>query len=262
MNEFISCEQWLEDLHWLNKGDYVYVVSDVLNLAKVVKSHGKKFMPDQLISKMQTLVSVEGMLMFPTFNWDFCRGIAFDQNKTPVRTGALSKKALEKEGFLRTAHPIYSFAVWGRDQQLLTDMDPVDSFGPGTIFEYMDQQDAKVLVIGLPALSGVTYIHHVEQMVGVPYRYNKEFRGTYVDREGNVSEKGYCMYVRDLDMDPKHINGFQPLEEKMKEQGLIQVQQYYGVDFSLLKVRDLDKAVREDILHNDSRNMYVYHGQS
>lgn len=262
MGEVILHDQIISKINGIENGDTVYVVSDILRLSIISKEFGIRFDMNRFIDSILDRVGSQGNVLIPVFNWGFCRGEGFDIRKTVSRTGALGNAVMKRDDFKRTKHPIYSFMVWGRDQQLLTDMDPVDSFGPGTIFEYMDQQDAKVLVIGLPALSGVTYIHHVEQMVGVPYRYNKEFRGTYVDREGNVSEKGYCMYVRDLDMDPKHINGFQPLEEKMKEQGLIQVQQMFGVDFSLLKVRDLDKAVREDILHNDSRNMYVYHGQS
>lgn len=262
MGDFISCAQWLEELSWIRKGDCIYVVSDVLELAKTVKARGERFSPDALIDKLQELVGEEGTLLFPTFNWDFCQGVPFDYLKTPVRTGALAKKALDRPEFVRTKHPLYSFAVWGRDQEMLAEVDVKDSFGPGTVFEYMDKRNAGVLVIGLPALKGVTYIHHVEQMVGVPYRYNKEFTGTYIDKEGRAFEKSYCMYVRDLEMDPRHIDGFRPLEEKMKKDGLIRIEKYYDVDFSFMEVKKLGSAVEEDILHNDSGNMYVYRKKS
>lgn len=261
MSEFVPYTKWLEQQNRIERGDCVYVVSDVLGLAKAVKEQGERFVPDTLVEMLKNLVGPEGTLLFPTFNWGFCKGETFDYARTPVKTGALSKAALKKEEFVRTKHPIYSFAVWGKSQKLLTEMDPRDSFGEGTVFEYMYEQDAKVLVIGLPALQGTTYLHHVEQMVGVPYRYNKEFCAPYVDKEGVTARKTYCMYVRDLEMNPRHINGFAPLAEKMQEEGLIQTEQYCGVDFHLLRVRDLHEAVKEDILHNDSRNMYVYNGQ-
>ena len=174
MSDFVPYEEWLEGLSWVQSGDCVYVVSDVLDIAKAVRAQGERFEPHKLIDKLQEMVGKEGTLLFATFNWDFCGGTPFDYYKTPVRTGALSKKALEREEFVRTKHPLYSFAVWGKDQALLEQNDAKTSFGPGTIFAYLYEKNAKVLNVGIPALKGVTYVHHVEQMGGVPYRYHKD----------------------------------------------------------------------------------------
>ena len=259
MVDFLPYTEWLGALNWIEKGDCVYIVSDMLELAKVYKNQGQRLELNTLIEALQQLVGEEGTLLFPTFNWDFCKGIGFDYHKTPVRTGALSKTALKREDFARTAHPLYSFAVWGARRQELLENESADAFGPGTIFEKLYDWDAKVLVIGLSPLQGVTYIHHVEQTVGVPYRYSKNFTGNYTDAEGVCTQRTYRMYVRDLDMDPRHINGFQPLAEKMQGNGLIWTADYCGaIPCHLLQIRDLDRAVREDILENDSRNMYVY----
>ena len=135
----------------------------------------------------------------------------------------------------------------------------MDSFGPGTIFEKMYRWDARILAIGLPALKGASYIHHVEQTVGVPYRYNKEFKAQYRDADGQCGTRTYRMYVRDLDRDPRHIDGFRPLEEKMRREGLILWGSYEGVPSGFVRIADLDAEARKDILENDSRNMYDYH---
>lgn len=261
MEKFILHEQIISQIKGIEKGDVLYVVSDILRLSVLSREMGIRFDMNKFIDSILDRVGTEGTVLIPVFNWGFCKGEAFDIRKTVSRTGALGNAALKRSDFKRSRHPIYSFMVWGRDQDELTQMDTVDSFGVGTIFEYMYKQNAKVLVIDLPSLSGVTYIHHAEQIAGVPYRYNKEFRGIYIDQDGKAEEKGYCMYVRDLEMNPRHINGFRPLEDKMKKNGLINVQQYYGIEFSLLRVRALDKEVKEDIWNNDSRNMYVYNGQ-
>lgn len=251
--------EWLDSRNWIHEGDCVYVVSDVLELAKFYRERGERLSLDELIDGLQQAVGNEGTLLFPTFNWDFCKGVSFDYRKTPVRTGALSKTALKRADFKRTAHPLYSFAVWGGKQKEMLENDSADSFGPGTIFEMMYNRNARILAIGLPALQGVSYVHHVEQMVGVPYRYNKEFIGDYVDAEGVCSRRTYRMYVRDLEMDPRHINGFQPLEELMRSQRLIQTDYYQDViPCHMLKISDLHEAVRRDILYNDSQRLYVY----
>ena len=252
--------EWLDSRNWIHEGDCVYVVSDVLELAKFYRDRGERLSLDGIIDGLQQAVGDGGTLLFPTFNWDFCKGVSFDYRKTPVRTGALSKAALKRADFKRTAHPLYSFAVWGAGRKEMLENDSADSFGPGTIFEMMYDRHARILAIGLPALQGVSYVHHVEQTVGVPYRYNKEFTGDYVDAEGVCSRRTYRMYVRDLEMDPRHINGFQPLEELMRSQGLIRTDHYQDViPCHMLKISDLHEAVRRDILENDSQRLYVYH---
>ena len=184
---------WLEKLGWLQAGDCVYIVSDMLELAKTEKSQGQRLNLDELIEELQKILGNKGTILLPTFNWDFCKGVGFDYYKTPVKTGALPKAALKRVDFDRTDHPLYSFAVWGSRREELLEIKSKDSFGPGTIFEKLYQWDAKVLVIGLMPLSGVTYIHHVEQMVGVPYRYNKEFTADYTDAAGVCEQRTYRM---------------------------------------------------------------------
>lgn len=259
MADFVSYIEWLRGMNWIEKGDCVYVVSDMLELAKVYKGQKMRLDLDRVIDGLQELAGEEGTLLFPTFNWDFCKGAAFDYYKTPGRTGALSKAAMKRQDFKRTYHPIYSFAVWGAHLQELMENRAVDSFGPGTIFEKLWDWNAKVLVIGLTPLAGVTYVHHVEQMVGVPYRYHKEFTGEYTDENGVCSQRTYRMYVRDLDIDPREINGFLPLAEQMKSNGRIQSADYGdSVACHMLRISDVDEAARRDILENDSRNMYSF----
>lgn len=250
--------EWLSQLNWIEPGDTVYVVSDMLPLAKQYRQNGDKLNLDDVISGLKELVTKEGTLLFPTFNWDFCKKISFDYYNTPVKTGALPKAALAMDPSSRTHHPLYSFSVWGKHREELLSINAINAFGNGTIFEKMDEWNAKALVIGLNALEGVTYIHHVEQIVGVPYRYNKNFTALYTDENGNCGERTYSMYVRDLDMDPRHINGFSPLEDKMKAEGKIESAKYGEVDCHILKVRSLGDAVKDDILNNDSALMYRY----
>lgn len=250
--------QWLAEQGWLEKGDCVYVVSDMLEMTKWYKAQGSRLVPDELTEGLQKLVGQVGTLLFPAFNWDFCKGVGFDYYKTPVRTGAWSKAVLRRNDFARTAHPLYSFAVWGHHREALLNNQSADSFGPGTVFELLYEWNAKLLAVGLPALKGASYIHHVEQTTGVPYRYNKTFTAEYTDAAGVCEIRTYGMYVRDLEKDPRHINGFQPLEEEMSREGLIRTGYYGSIPSHVLKIKDLHQAVRKDILENDSRKMYDY----
>ena len=65
----------------LERGDRVLVASDVTTLCWEALQQGKKFDLDRLIDLLQKKIGPEGTLLFPTYNWDFCHGKAFDYRK-------------------------------------------------------------------------------------------------------------------------------------------------------------------------------------
>lgn len=259
--EYISYLKIIDNIARLKKGDVVYVVSDILNLVKVSKRHGEGFNRDLFINKLQKKIGVEGTLLIPTFNWDFCKGIPFDYEYTPSKTGALGNCALKRNDFLRTKHPIYSFAVWGKDAKMLVEKQFDNSFGIDSIFDYMCKVSAKALIIDLPTLAGLTFIHHIEQVVGVPYRYEKVFEAPYIRKDRKKVMKQCTMYVRDLDMNPQHIDLFQPMSRILEQLNISQCQSFNGIPFRTVILRELFPIIRADILYNDSRNLYKYKGQ-
>ena len=242
----------------INKGDVLYVISDILELSKAERADGLRFDRDAFIDGLKEMVGEEGTILFPTFNWDFCKGVAFDMRKTPSKTGALTTQALKRADFKRTRHPLYSFAVWGKDTEELVNMDNENAFGPGSVFDYMYEKNAKSLVIGLHVLDGMTYVHHVEHMVGVPFRFTKYFTAPYIDMEGKEKEYTCSMYVRDLEMNALEIEQFKPLADILEKDGVSHTWDYKGVEFHVISLRELDTYVRKDITENDSRNLYVY----
>lgn len=258
---YIPYQEIVMQIDEIKKGDIVYVVSDILELTKNARNNGERFNIAFFVKSLQEKVGEEGTLLFPTFNWEFCKGKAFDYKRTPGKTGALGNKVLRIEGFKRSKHPIYSFAIWGNKQKELCEIDPPNSFGENTVFDFLHDNYAKALIIGLPSLVGLTYLHQIEKKVGVPYRYDKEFTAIYIDEFGKSEEKTYSMYVRDLDMNPLHINGFEPLARWIEEENKSRRYEFNGVEFHTLKLRDIAPMIEADILSNDSKKMYHYRGQ-
>lgn len=242
----------------IKEGDIVYVISDILELTKKEREHKERFDRDAFIDTLKEMVGPKGTLLFPTFNWDFCKGVPFDYYKTPSKTGALTTAALKREDFKRTHHPLYSFAVWGKDAEKLVNLKNANSFGEGSVFDYMYQNKAKALVIGLHVLDGMTYVHHVEEMVGVPFRFTKYFTAPYTNEAGETYEYTASMYVRDLEMNALEIEQFKPLSDILEEEGVSKTWDYEGVPFHVIDLRTLDGYVRYDIKENDSRNLYEY----
>lgn len=256
--EYVPYENILQQIEDVQQGDIIYIVSDILQLSLASREAGVRFDRNRFIDSILEKVGPEGTVLIPTFNWGFCKGETFDISKTVSKTGALGNAALKRADFKRSKHPIYSFMIWGKFQQELTEMDPADAFGPGTIFEFLHRNKAKALVIGLPTMSGLTFCHYVEQMVGVPYRYLKNFTAGYVDEQGEESQKTYSMYVRDLEMDPRHIDGFRPLGEILEKLNISKKYMFNEVPFHVVDLEHMYVVEELDITLNDSRNMYVY----
>jgi aminoglycoside 3-N-acetyltransferase len=57
----------------------------------------------------------------------------------------------------------------------------------------------KILVIGLPWRGSMTFVHYVEEMKDVDYRFHKRFAGEYIDGDGERSVRDYFLFVRDME---------------------------------------------------------------
>lgn len=254
--EYVSYKNILGRLHDIKKGDMLYVISDVLELAKVSRMQGERFDAQYFLNTIMEKVGAEGTVLLPVFNWGFCKGEPFDYRQTPGKTGALGNAALKNKEFRRTCHPIYSFAVWGKGQHEICSIDTEDSFGKGTVFDYLYKHKAKALVIGLNALEGLTMVHYVEQIVGVHYRYFKIFEGNYIDCAGNKQIKKALMYVRDLNINPEE--DMEHLSQILEDLKISDTQIINDIPFRVVLLEQACQIVKMDIELNDSRNLYQF----
>ncbi|WP_272888181.1 AAC(3) family N-acetyltransferase [Campylobacter sp. P0085] len=64
--------------------------------------------------------------------------------------------------FGRTAHPIYSLMVWGKDAKMLANLNNIDAFESYSLFGYMYKFDAKMVFFNVAINMGITFTHYVE----------------------------------------------------------------------------------------------------
>jgi aminoglycoside 3-N-acetyltransferase len=259
MAEYTSY-QLIPSIIGIEKGDVILLTSDITDLFLTCQEHGEHFDPNILLDKFQEAIGTEGTFLVPTYNWGFCQGKTFDYRKTPSKTGALGNAALRRKDFLRTKHPIYSFAVWGKDADDLYAMENVDSFGADSPFAYLEKADAKNVFIGSASMrNSFTYIHYVEQQLRASYRFSKMFRSHYVDQDGKDTEREYGMYVRNLDLDV--VCTPDPFVDELYASHAIQSGQVNGVPYEVIRFSDVTPFIKNDILHNRSRKLCRYKGQ-
>lgn len=242
----------------IRKEGIVLVSSDIVRFWSSYRRVKPDFRPDDILDTLMEIVTPSGTLLFPTYNWDFCSGIPFDYTKTKSKSGALGDIALNKAGFKRTKHPIYSFAVWGNDQDSLAALDNASAFGEDSPFAYLHQHQGCNLVIGIDFNHCFTFAHYVEECLKVPYRFLKNFSAAYIDSDNNQSEKTYKMFVRHLDLDVINVPDINELIDTYVVKKRLDYQDTY---FKSLDFQKAYEVIAQDIELNKGRNIVSYKGQ-
>lgn len=242
----------------IKKGDMLLVSSGIKQFAKNIcfkysleynKFNVNKVL-NEFINTLQKIITKEGTLLFPTYNWGWCRGEDFIYENTIGVTGYLGNCALERDDFKRTQHPIYSFAVWGKYQDYLAKFDNIDSWGKDSPFEFLYQEKAKNIFINCNSF--YTFKHYVEECIGVDYRYMKKFLSTY-ERNGKREEKEYTMYVRNLSMG---IESDGPATVKLlHKKSCCAYFELFSVKCGIIDMYNSFDIIKEDILNNKSKNL-------
>lgn len=265
MEEYVKLDQIVTKLD-ISKGDKILVSSDVTGLLECCLEHGDTMDLNVLIDSLMDAVGEEGTLIFPTYNWGFCQGKDFDYRKTKSKTGILSQKALDRPDFRRTKHPIYSFAVWGRDQEYLCGLDNVSAFGVDSPFVFFHKQNVKNLIISVELENCLTFAHYVQEVNAqyVPYRYLKNFFGNYIDEDGNISKRTYSMFVRSLSK--KTGNGSSDISNIVLkdwiEKGVVKEYNINEVKLYIIQLGGIYPFLENDIIFNRSRiSVDFYVGQ-
>ena len=183
----------------LEEGDTVLLHSNIKRTLKYYLKQKRKITPEIILESFINVIGSSGTLLLPLFNFDFTKGVPFDIRNTPSQMGVLTEAGRCYPGVIRTGHPIYSFAVIGAKSDLFKDVNNYSGYGKDSPFGLLHDLNGKIAVLNLPDQNSMTYYHYVEEMNNVPYRYHKEFTGSYTDFNGNTEERRYGLFVRDIE---------------------------------------------------------------
>ena len=219
----------------------------------VVHSSLSSLSPPGNFSRWDALAPLNGLvtdgwtIALPAFTFNFCEGKPFDLHLSPSEVGILADWALTGLAQARrTPHPIYSFVVVGPLANELASLRPLTTFGDASPFEFFEQHDATLVMLGCD-WRYCTQFHRYEELAGVPYRYFKEFSGqARMERnEMLVTER---MFVRDLECDPK--NDFSPAIATLRSQGAIITQKIWRGEIETTMTSALAAVCREQLAKN------------
>ena len=192
-----------------------------------------------------------GTIVVSTASFSLCNtDKIFDIEKTPSEMGSLTEYVRTRPGSVRSFHPFASYAAIGKNANYICKKNSRNSVGPNSPKARLLELDAQYVSIGLSPSRVSMVIHHIEELMGVPYRYTKEFIHPVL-RNGLITYEPFYLFVRylecdvELDLDNKvypyfYSEGFKTKEENL---GRGKVYSYSMNDFYLSTIKLLTKDI-------------------
>lgn len=195
--------------------DNQYTVDDITNTLRSVGAHDCEVLfihtdisfgvPNPVLKKKGYLESlyksIENLgvktLVFPAFTYSFCNNEVFDVRHSKTSMGALIEYIRTNKSVVRSIDPLLSFITTGKDKHLFDGDLGNHSLGIGSAFDRLHNTDGvRFLFFGAEFEEYFTYVHYVEKILNVPYRFDKEFTGKIIDYDGNVYEDNHYIHTQ------------------------------------------------------------------
>ncbi len=195
-------------------GRPVVVYAAMWPLARLLGTRDRA-LSDRFCARLETVVGENRSLFMPTFVRGHTDGLC-DLETVPSYTGHLSEAFRQRPGVRRTVSAFFPFAVRGPDTDAVVALRPRQAWGAGSLYEWFEQTNARFLMLGTHP-THCSFLHLIEQRVGVPYRYEKSF-STTVRHENQEFELAENLYVRTLE--PLALNDFTVLQSALRAGGM------------------------------------------
>ena len=181
---------------------------------------GKSELLDAHFSALRELVGPDGTIVVPTHSWSLCNtSLLFDPLSTPSETGPFTEYVRQRPSAVRQFHPFGSHTALGREADALCSNNSRHVFGVHSPFQRMIDKNALYVSVGQEMENSISIVHHVELVMGVPYRYSKEFvQPCRVD--GKISDETFYVFVTRNECEIKR-NGNVKLMAHFKERYVV-----------------------------------------
>lgn len=183
----------------LQRGDTVMVQSSLLHIGPVGGVSTREGLVEFYYRAFRDVVGPEGTLLVHTPFEAYGRyNEPFDPESSPSTGGLLSEFILRLPGAVRSLHPIVSVAGIGPRAQHICGENHYSGFGWDSPWGRMHRENVRFVCLGLGLSKGLSFLHYIEAMFGVPYQYTKIYHAP-VYRAGQNVPGPFTLSVRYLD---------------------------------------------------------------
>jgi len=154
-------------------GDLVMVHSFLGKLGRLVQGS------DSIIDALLGILGDKGAVIFPAYTYSYFENNIYDVENSKSTVGILGDLARKYPGSVRSLDPCFSMVAIGKKAKHLMKREKKNSFGLGSIYQKLLEENFKALLLGVD-FTALSLFMHIEKLLNVPYRYDKEFLGTSV----------------------------------------------------------------------------------
>ncbi len=191
----------------IKKGDNVIIHSNIAGLFQFYDKD-KDTSCKVLISYLKKHIGKKGEIVIPTYNYEFTKNKSFNVKTSPSEVGYFSNYLIKKNWRKRTLDPVFSHLIFGKIKKFDLQKINCEAFGKNSLFSYLKKNNFKIICFCC-STDTMTYIHYIEYLFRVQYRYIKNFNGVIVNERKktkvtykyNVGKKKY-----DYSLKEKKIN--------------------------------------------------------
>ncbi len=205
------------------------------------------FKRKEYLSTLYEIVADLGVnnLIIPTFTYSFCNNEDYDIAKSKTSMGAFNEYARKLDGRYRTDDPLLSVSV---PLDLKNKFDHVSehSLGNGSALDIIHQMDGvKFLFFGAEMADCFTYVHYVEKMMDVPYRFDMAFEGNVIYPDGRTVHRHQSIHTQcyGVKLPPKYCY----FEDEMEEKGYLKKKRIADKYIACLSENDVYREIQQHI---------------
>ena len=229
----------------LVKGNNLYITGDMGALGKIrIKKSTKQKI---FLNSFTNSIGPDGTIFSPAASMNLCNtDIPFDINLTPSHEmGSLAEYIRKLPHSIRSFHPFWSITGIGPEASKLENVSR-HAYGAGSPWSHFLDLDTTQVNMGIDPSRAVTLIHHIETIIGVPYRYTKEFIHPIVYGDKIKYEPFYQSVFYAGSNTKKRVLLNQHYFEKLKSKGLVKTSHHpSGLTFTAFKMRDFYSVAME-----------------
>jgi aminoglycoside 3-N-acetyltransferase len=191
----------------IRAGDTLLVHSDLRDLVRLAdpreladQSDARSFLLRAFDTALTEAVGSQGTICVLGTYSDYARfATPFDLQKSPpdAQYGAFNRYVFDQGTACRSLNPLVGFLANGPKAAWICAHVSACGYGPNTPWDRLVALDGKMLFWGVD-LRNMTFVHHIEQLMGVPHLYHKVY-STPVLVDGKPIELPVVTSVRYLD---------------------------------------------------------------
>lgn len=208
----------------LQRGETVMVQSSLLHLGPVERGSTRQQLAEFYYDAFREVIGPDGtMLVHTPFEAYGRYNEPYDSASSPSTGGLLSEFVMTLPGAVRSQHPIVSVSGVGPMAQSICGGNHYSGFGWDSPWGRMHRQNIRFVCLGLGLSKGLSFLHHIEAMYGVPYQYTKIYRAP-VFRDRQEISGPFTLSVRYLDFGIQY--NYLEYEKYMLSAGLASEQRF------------------------------------